>query len=83
MQGTPTLLLVDRMGRLRRQRFGMLDDLRLGAEIATLGDHRIAMAFAIAALTAEGETRIQDAECADVSFPGFWNALRKICGSAY
>ena len=36
MQGTPTLLLVDRMGRLRRQRFGLLDDLRLGAEIATL-----------------------------------------------
>jgi 3-phosphoshikimate 1-carboxyvinyltransferase len=50
-----------------------------GAEIATLGDHRIAMAFAIAALTAEGETRIQDAECADVSFPGFWSALGKIC----
>ena len=36
MQGTPTLLLVDRLGRLRRQRFGLLDDLRLGAEIATL-----------------------------------------------
>jgi 3-phosphoshikimate 1-carboxyvinyltransferase len=51
-----------------------------GADIATQGDHRIAMAFAIAALSAEGETRIHDAECADVSFPGFWNALRGICG---
>ena len=36
MQGTPTLCLIDRRGNLRRQRFGLLDDLRLGAEIATL-----------------------------------------------
>jgi hypothetical protein len=36
MQGTPTLCLVDRRGRLRRQLFGLLDDMRLGAEIATL-----------------------------------------------
>jgi hypothetical protein len=36
MQGTPTLCLVDRRGMLRRQHFGLLDDLRLGAEIATL-----------------------------------------------
>jgi 3-phosphoshikimate 1-carboxyvinyltransferase len=49
-----------------------------GADIVTLGDHRIAMAFAVAALSAAEETRIHDAECADVSFPGFWDALRKI-----
>jgi 3-phosphoshikimate 1-carboxyvinyltransferase len=49
-----------------------------GADIATLSDHRIAMAFAVASLSAQGETRIQDAECADVSFPGFWDALRKV-----
>lgn len=36
MQGTPTLVLIDRMGRLRRQHFGLVDDLRLGAELATL-----------------------------------------------
>jgi hypothetical protein len=36
MQGTPTLLLVDRAGRLRMQRFGHIDDLRLGAAIARL-----------------------------------------------
>lgn len=36
MQGTPTLILIDRQGRLRRKHFGLLDDLRLGAEIATL-----------------------------------------------
>ena len=36
MQGTPTMILIDRKGRLRRQHFGMIDDMRLGAEIATL-----------------------------------------------
>ena len=49
-----------------------------GADIITKSDHRIAMAFAVAALAAEGETRIHDAECADVSFPGFWDALRQV-----
>ncbi len=49
-----------------------------GADIITRGDHRIAMAFAVAALVARGATRILDAECADVSFPGFWDALQKI-----
>jgi 3-phosphoshikimate 1-carboxyvinyltransferase len=50
-----------------------------GADVITAGDHRIAMAFAVAALSAYGETRIHDAECADVSFPGFWDVLQKIC----
>jgi 3-phosphoshikimate 1-carboxyvinyltransferase len=49
-----------------------------GADILTRGDHRIAMAFAVAALSAQGETRIHDAECADVSFPDFWKILQKI-----
>jgi 3-phosphoshikimate 1-carboxyvinyltransferase len=49
-----------------------------GAEIETHGDHRIAMAFAIAALGAEGATTIRGAECADVSFPGFYDALEKV-----
>jgi 3-phosphoshikimate 1-carboxyvinyltransferase len=49
-----------------------------GAEIVTRNDHRIAMAFAVAALAARGETHIHNPECADVSFPGFWTALRKI-----
>ena len=52
-----------------------------GADIATRSDHRIAMAFAVAALAAQGETRIRDAECADVSFPGFWQALRNVASS--
>jgi len=36
MQGTPTTVLIDARGRLRRQVFGVHDDLRLGAEIGTL-----------------------------------------------
>jgi hypothetical protein len=36
MQGTPTLLLIDAAGRLRMQKFAHIDDLRLGAAIATL-----------------------------------------------
>jgi len=36
MQGTPTLLLIDRSGQLRRQTFGHVPDLRLGAEIMRL-----------------------------------------------
>jgi len=50
-----------------------------GADILTAGDHRIAMAFAVAGLCADGKTHIHDAESADVSFPGFWNILKKIC----
>lgn len=36
MQGTPTLLLIDRAGRLRHQSFGHVPDLQLGADIAAL-----------------------------------------------
>jgi 3-phosphoshikimate 1-carboxyvinyltransferase len=49
-----------------------------GAEIHSLGDHRIAMAFAIAALRAEGETRICGAEAAVISFPGFFEVLEDV-----
>src|SRR6266436_2051092 len=46
-----------------------------GARVASFGDHRIAMAFAIAGLFAEGETVIQDADCVRGSYPGFEKAL--------
>jgi len=46
-----------------------------GAELQSFGDHRIAMALAIAGLLAEGETVVRGAECAQISFPGFWDAL--------
>jgi 3-phosphoshikimate 1-carboxyvinyltransferase len=51
-----------------------------GAEIESYGDHRIAMAFAIADLIAEGEVRIKNADCVAVSFPSFFQALRKLEG---
>jgi 3-phosphoshikimate 1-carboxyvinyltransferase len=46
-----------------------------GAVIDSGGDHRIAMAFSIAALRAEGETLIQGAESAAISFPEFFDLL--------
>ena len=46
-----------------------------GANIATHHDHRIAMAFTVAGLAAEGPTIIEDAAIADVSFPGFYDTL--------
>ena len=42
-----------------------------GASIHTLLDHRIAMAFSIAALVADGTTKILDSKCVDVSYPTF------------
>ena len=38
-------------------------------------DHRIAMAFAVAALSAEGESCINNSQCVDVSYPAFWETL--------
>jgi 3-phosphoshikimate 1-carboxyvinyltransferase len=49
-----------------------------GAEIHPGGDHRIAMAFAVAALAADGETVIHNADCASVSFPEFFTLLEQV-----
>lgn len=49
-----------------------------GANVESFGDHRIAMAFAVAALFAEGETEIAGAECAAVSFPAFFEILQSV-----
>jgi len=46
-----------------------------GAEIDSFGDHRIAMAFAVAALRARGETRIHRADAAVISYPAFYDTL--------
>ena len=48
-----------------------------GARLPSFGDHRIAMAFAVAGLFAEGETVIQDAECIRESYPGFETVLEE------
>jgi 3-phosphoshikimate 1-carboxyvinyltransferase len=49
-----------------------------GAAFDSFGDHRIAMAFAVAALRAEGESVIEGAEAASVSFPEFWSTLARL-----
>jgi 3-phosphoshikimate 1-carboxyvinyltransferase len=46
-----------------------------GAELDSFGDHRIAMAFAIAALRAEGETLVRGTEAAAISYPAFFETL--------
>ena len=48
------------------------------AELDSCGDHRIAMAFAVAALAADAACVIEGAECAGVSFPGFFDTLRQV-----
>ena len=48
-----------------------------GARVASFGDHRIAMAFAVAGLFAEGETVVQDVDCIRESYPGFEIALEE------
>lgn len=48
-----------------------------GAEIDSYGDHRIAMAFSVAALIAGGETVIKNSECVAISFPEFFELLKK------
>ena len=57
--------------RVERSRLG-------GAVLDSFGDHRIAMAFAVAGLFANGETEIVNAECAAVSFPAFFDELARV-----
>ena len=52
-----------------------------GARIDPHGDHRLAMAFAVAGLLAEGETEIEDAGCVAVSFPEFFDLLKSVTAS--
>jgi 3-phosphoshikimate 1-carboxyvinyltransferase len=49
-----------------------------GAELDSHGDHRIAMAFTVAALRAVGPTVIQGASSASISYPGFFNILESL-----
>jgi 3-phosphoshikimate 1-carboxyvinyltransferase len=48
-----------------------------GAEIDPHDDHRIAMAFAVAGLVAQGNTAIRKCDCVDISFPDFFDTLTK------
>ena len=66
IQETPDGLVIRGTGRLR------------GGRCRSHGDHRIAMAVAVAGLAASGETLLEDAECIAVSFPGFAGALNSV-----
>lgn len=54
-----------------------------GTSLESFGDHRIAMAFAAAALFADGPTDISGAECCEVSFPGFFKVLASVAMPAF
>ena len=50
-----------------------------GASVDSAGDHRVAMALAIAGLIAGGKTEIEGAECVEISYPGFFDDLEYLC----
>jgi 3-phosphoshikimate 1-carboxyvinyltransferase len=52
-----------------------------GARVQSHGDHRVAMALAVAGLLARGETTIEGAECAAISHPGFFDSLYALAGA--
>lgn len=76
--------VVDNLRRMGADVEEFQDGLRVGksnlkgATVDSYGDHRIAMAFAVAALFANGETDINGAEWARVSFPSFFQTLAEI-----
>jgi 3-phosphoshikimate 1-carboxyvinyltransferase len=49
-----------------------------GARVDSRGDHRVAMALGVAGLLARGTTEIEEAECASISYPGFWDQLESL-----
>lgn len=66
----PDGLIIEGGGRLK------------GADCESYGDHRMAMALSVAGLVAEGETRITDASCVDISFPRFFETLAQLAPGA-
>ncbi len=53
-------------------------EMLTGAKCSSWGDHRIAMALAVAATRASGRTEIKDAECVSISFPNFFEILNSL-----
>jgi 3-phosphoshikimate 1-carboxyvinyltransferase len=50
-----------------------------GARVSSHGDHRVAMALAVAGLIADGKTEIDGAECVEISYPNFFDHLEYLC----
>jgi 3-phosphoshikimate 1-carboxyvinyltransferase len=57
-------------------------DAPLQGAVRTHGDHRIAMAFAVLGAVRGNRITVDDPSCADVSFPGFWDLLKRVSGEA-
>lgn len=57
-------------------------DRPLAGRVETFDDHRIAMAFGVLGAQPGNAIEIDDPDCVDVSFPGFWNLLRRVTGAA-
>ncbi len=53
-----------------------------GARVDSAGDHRVAMALAVAGLLAAGTTEIEGAECVAISYPRFWDHVELLSGVA-
>ena len=53
-----------------------------GAPVQSFGDHRLAMAAAVAALAADGQTEIHGAESVGISYPEFWQHLNRVSNGA-
>jgi 3-phosphoshikimate 1-carboxyvinyltransferase len=79
-------VLADNLRRMGAQVEERPDGLRIegrganrlrGAEIDPRGDHRMAMAFAVAALGVAGDSVIRDSECVDISYPDFFSVLER------
>jgi 3-phosphoshikimate 1-carboxyvinyltransferase len=49
-----------------------------GAVVRSFGDHRVAMSMAVAGLASDGGVEVEDPECVDISFPGFFELMEKI-----
>jgi 3-phosphoshikimate 1-carboxyvinyltransferase len=49
-----------------------------GGRLKAFGDHRIAMAFTVAALIADGDSELDDAGCVGISFPEFFELLESV-----
>jgi 3-phosphoshikimate 1-carboxyvinyltransferase len=77
--------VAENLGRMGAEVEEFPDGLRVkgrqslrGAEIASHDDHRIAMAFAVAGLVAQGTTVIRDSACVEISFPSFFAELARV-----
>jgi 3-phosphoshikimate 1-carboxyvinyltransferase len=77
--------VAENLRRMRVQSEELSDGIRIpgrqrfhAAELDSFGDHRIAMAFSIAALLADGPCEIRGADAASVSFPEFFSILRQV-----